>query len=478
MLPYSTIFGTKLSKSDMADASALTLKAYSGSWDQIAQDEGTRANPPTVYKIELTAGGLYDLLAATYNDPNNLTIYDQYGNIMLVNDEKDDPAWGLTLSDVNYKVDIIQKFLAPYSGVYYIKPGYLPGSASPFYVTEVVADLKNLSVMHAPKVGAAPTTIDWMEDKLFNYTLPTNAFTDQDANTTLTYYATMRDGSELPSWMYFDGAKGTLSGIAPTNIGIGEILIYAKDNTGLVSAPAAIEIKTPSAPPITDIAGTLTTAYTNIFRKIPTAETTGLTYLIEQVTSKAMPMQNAIWTLVYAASQTTSVATLSYQFFTGKVPGGPGMDYLLSPQGPNANNLNSAYYQNFNLENRYINFAVNLGKVGEGKDAFAATYGSLSLFEATREAYKTIFGGAPTDAKVHALIDTRVDYFASYGGDGPEGIGTKAAMAGWLLAEAVKADVGMYANANDIFLYDLADGATFAVSLVGAYGVPDFVYGG
>jgi hypothetical protein len=42
-------------------------------------------------------------------------------------------------------------------------------------------------------------------------------------------------------------------------------------------------------------------------------------------------------------------------------------------------------YQDFNLENRYINFAVNLGKLGEGKDAFAAHYGTLSLFDATRE---------------------------------------------------------------------------------------------
>ena len=88
----------------------------------------------------------------------------------------------------------------------------------------------------------------------------------------------------------------------------------------------------------------------------------------------------------------TSVATLAYEFFTGKIPSLAGVDYLVSPTGPNTNNLNSAYYQSFNLENRYINFAVNLGKLGEGKDAFAAKYGAMSLFDATREAYKTIFG--------------------------------------------------------------------------------------
>ncbi|WP_297509798.1 hypothetical protein [uncultured Caulobacter sp.] len=186
--------------------------------------------------------------------------------------------------------------------------------------------------------------------------------------------------------------------------------------------------------------------------------------------------------IIKTAGATTSVATLAYEFFTGKIPGQAGIDYLVSPTGPNANNLNSAYYQSFNLENRYINFAVNLGKLGEGKDAFLAKYGSMSLFDATREAYKTIFGAAPTDAKIHALIDTRVDYFAAYGGDGAGGIGTKAAMVGWLLAEAQKADLGVMVRSNDAWLTDLADGlAPFAIDILDpakGYYKGDFVFGG
>ena len=195
----------------------------------------------------------------------------------------------------------------------------------------------------------------------------------------------------------------------------------------------------------------------------------------------------AVVSIVSAAGATTSVATLSYEFFTGKIPSQAGIDYLVSPTGPNPNNLNSTYYQNFSLENRYINFAVNLGKIGEGKDAFAASYGDLSLFDAARKAYATIFGAAPTDAKLHALLDpsfvinsvtmTRADYFAFYGQDGANGLGTKAAMVGWLLAEGQKADLGMYAHANDAFLSDLADGAAFAVDLIGVYGRSDYIYG-
>ncbi len=188
-----------------------------------------------------------------------------------------------------------------------------------------------------------------------------------------------------------------------------------------------------------------------------------------------MTEAEAIVALVKAADATTSVATLAYQFFTGSIPTEAGVDYLVSPTGPNTNNLNSAYYQNFNLENRYINFAVNLGKLGEGRTQFEAEYGSLSLAEATRKAYGEIFGRSPTDEKLQALLSGGRDaYFESYGRDGPNGIGTKAAMVGWLLAEAEKADVGQYAKANAAFLTDLADGAAFNIDLVGVYGRPEF----
>lgn len=204
--------------------------------------------------------------------------------------------------------------------------------------------------------------------------------------------------------------------------------------------------------------------------------------LSTSVASGALSVSGAVAQIVREAGSTSSVATLAYQFFTGKIPGQAGVDYLVSPTGPNANNLNSAYYQSFNLENRYINFAVNLGKNGEGKDGFAAKYGGLSLFDATREAYKTIFGAAPTDSKIHALIDQRVNYFASYGGDGANGIGTKAAMVGWLLAEAQKADVGVMARSNDAWLTDLADGAApFAIDILDpakGYYKSEFIFGG
>ena len=190
----------------------------------------------------------------------------------------------------------------------------------------------------------------------------------------------------------------------------------------------------------------------------------------------------AVSAIIRAAGSATSVATLAYEFFTGKVPTQNGVDFLISPTGPNPNNLNSAYYAKFDTVNRYINFAVNLGKNGEAKDSFAAKYGGLSLIDATKEAYKVIFGATPTDAKAHSLIDSRVDYLAYYGGDGPTGIGTKAAMVGFLLAAAATEDVGVMARSHDAWLTDLSDGsAPFAIDILDpakGYYKTDFIFGG
>lgn len=231
----------------------------------------------------------------------------------------------------------------------------------------------------------------------------------------------------------------------------------------------------------------LSVAFSNILRDTATgANAVTVNDLTAQVSGGTLVQAAAVNSMVVVAGATTSVATLAYQFFTGKTPSSGGYDFLVSPTGPNANNLNSAYYQSFNLENRYINFAVNLGKVGEGRTSFEATYGGKTLFDATLQAYTVLFGAAPSNAKVSLLLDTvidgaghvRADYFAGYGGDGLTGIGTKAAMVGWLMAEAIKADVGMFAKANDAFLADLSDGAAYSVDLIGVYGRPEYIYAG
>ncbi len=192
--------------------------------------------------------------------------------------------------------------------------------------------------------------------------------------------------------------------------------------------------------------------------------------LTVQVETGAINLSQAAQQVVSIAGATTSVAVLSYDFFTGSTPSSLGLDYLVSPTSTNTDNLNSAYYQSFSLENRYINFAVNLAKYGAGETAFAQTYGALSVFDATRLAYTQIFGVTPTDDKLHAVLDGRTGYFTALGGADPQSIGTKAAVDGWLLAEAVKAGQGTFATADQAYLTDLAAGLpNYAIDLVGTY---------
>ena len=208
-----------------------------------------------------------------------------------------------------------------------------------------------------------------------------------------------------------------------------------------------------------------------------------LSDLAASVSGGSKTLSQAYADIVQRAEGSTAVAAMSYQFFLGYAPSKGGFDFLVNPAGPNPNSLGSSYYQSFNTENRYINFAVNLGKLGEGRAAFEADYGSLTLREATFEAYETIFGGAPSDSFLSLLLDadiggglTRKDYFAYYGGDGLAGLGTKAAMVGWLLTEAAKADVGVFARSANAYLVDLADGAPFLVDMVGVYAQPGWIH--
>ena len=201
--------------------------------------------------------------------------------------------------------------------------------------------------------------------------------------------------------------------------------------------------------------------------------------LAGQVSSGQTSLTAALTTVGHFADTATAVATLSYQFFTGKTPSSPGYDYLVhSPSNPN--DLMDPYYAKFNIENRYINFAVNLGKLGAGANAFNAGYGALTLDASTTKAYTEIFGQAPAAGQVSTILNTvlsvngqsmtRAQYFAVYGTDGLTGIGTKAAMVGFLMVEAVKADLGPYALANDRFMADLSDGAAlYNVDLKTAY---------
>lgn len=224
----------------------------------------------------------------------------------------------------------------------------------------------------------------------------------------------------------------------------------------------------------------LTTAYRTVHRlsataPLPTDAAAQIKMMADGIEAAKAGQVGFGWSLTTAmqwvfesAPGTTELAVFSYGFLADLTLGTAGLDYLVSGSGGNPNHLNSAYYQGMSLENRYINFAVNLVKHGEARQTFLAKYGDTSVFETARRAWIELFGvEKPLVDIVELLSDmvpdgrggtyTRGEYFVQLGGnDGGNGIGTRAAVVGWLMAEAAKAGAGPYVAAVDSYIADLA----------------------
>lgn len=150
--------------------------------------------------------------------------------------------------------------------------------------------------------------------------------------------------------------------------------------------------------------------------------------------------------LTKAVLPTTGVAHSVYKYFTGSPPTEAGMEYLID-SASNPNDLTDPYYQKFSVENRFINFAVNLGKEGEGRAKFEADYAALTFRESVSKAYGEIIGfdnasnyGVDVE-KALAYIESQQAYFEALGGDP---IGAKAAMIGYVISVGHAQEVGDY----------------------------------
>ncbi|EFO28694.1 outer membrane adhesin like protein [Roseibium sp. TrichSKD4] len=88
------------------------------------------------------------------------------------------------------------------------------------------------------------------EDAVVSFTLPSDAFTDVDEDT-LTFTATMADGSTLPAWLAFDAGTRTFSGTPPQDFnGVLNVSVVASDGTLSASDTFELEITPVNDAPI------------------------------------------------------------------------------------------------------------------------------------------------------------------------------------------------------------------------------------
>ncbi|NJO98889.1 MAG: hypothetical protein HC764_25220, partial [Pleurocapsa sp. CRU_1_2] len=102
--------------------------------------------------------------------------------------------------------------------------------------SESVSDTFELEVVNVndtPTVKTAIANQIATEDEVFNFTLAEDTFNDVDAGDSLTYSATLSNGSELPNWLSFNADTRTFSGI-PVNEDVGNlsIIVTATDQSG------------------------------------------------------------------------------------------------------------------------------------------------------------------------------------------------------------------------------------------------------
>jgi Ca2+-binding RTX toxin-like protein len=82
------------------------------------------------------------------------------------------------------------------------------------FANGTVWDVAQLSAItnHAPTVANAIADQSANEDAAFSFEVPVSAFADVDFGDTLTYQATLSNGSALPSWLSFNAATRSFSG--------------------------------------------------------------------------------------------------------------------------------------------------------------------------------------------------------------------------------------------------------------------------
>ncbi|MFC5460638.1 beta strand repeat-containing protein [Massilia niabensis] len=75
-------------------------------------------------------------------------------------------------------------------------------------------------------------------NKAFSFKLPADSFRDLDQGDTLTYAATLADGSKLPDWLKFDAATGTFAGTSPKQLGSIDVRVTATDAVAATGSTA------------------------------------------------------------------------------------------------------------------------------------------------------------------------------------------------------------------------------------------------
>ena len=147
MTTYQTLdYLPDLTLGERAAAGTLTFRTTSLTavgWDNEAVVSGQESYAilHDTYRLILTEGASYTILSTSYFDPFLLRVYDQAGNVIVVNDESDDIEPVLLFDGGFYNSDNIFSWKAPYSGIYYVRASWNQGSYYKAYALMIYEDV-------------------------------------------------------------------------------------------------------------------------------------------------------------------------------------------------------------------------------------------------------------------------------------------------------------------------------------------------
>jgi Ca2+-binding RTX toxin-like protein len=151
-------------------------------------------------------------------------------------------------------------------------------------------------VNDAPVVATLLPDRSSAEDTALSFTVPAGAFSDVD-NAALTYSATLANGTALPSWLTFNAASQTFSGIPPLNFnGSLDVKVVASDGALSASDVFALSITPVNDAPViaqllADVSSAEDTAISFILpvNAFSDVDNTSLSYIATLASGAALP---------------------------------------------------------------------------------------------------------------------------------------------------------------------------------------------
>lgn len=217
-----------LTASEMSSAGTLKFEPYSAagvSWDNHAVVFGSEkyAILHSIYRFSATEGATYDITSVSFLDPFLLRIYDQNGNTIVANDEKDDLPITTTAT---YQTDMILDWVAPSTGTYYVDASWNQGTSNTNYFLFVDEDIDTIDETSAID---SDRVFNWAES-VYSHLFPNHP----DSQDVFGYHARIYStgdglGEKDGNIYYYDGGDD----------GTGEVSLVGSTSDFLVQAAAA-----------------------------------------------------------------------------------------------------------------------------------------------------------------------------------------------------------------------------------------------